>query len=356
MTVCFFGNYQKDYPRNHVIAGGLRKNGINIIECHTRKRGIQKYISLYRKHRTVKRQYDILHVAFSGHTLIWFAKLITRKPVVFDAFVSLYLTNVEDRKTVSQKSFRARYFAFLDWLSCRMADRVLLDTDAQIEYFVRRYGISKEKFVKVYVGAKEDIFFPKMIQRSDNTFIVHWHGYIVPFYSLETILLAANILKDDKDIRFHLVTRFNGKYYEILETAKKLHLDNVEFFPETTYEKISEYINRADLCLGIFGKNQKAGLVIPNKIFEAIACAKPVITSRQKAVEEVFEDQKNILFTNPEDPKDLAEKIRFMKNNPAFAESIGRNAHELFQDRFISKNVVKNLIPFLGRMFYKKDI
>ncbi|MCK4891901.1 MAG: hypothetical protein KAS78_04490 [Candidatus Pacebacteria bacterium] len=42
MKVCFFGTYEKNYPSNRIIIKGLKKNGIDIVECH---------ISLWEKYR-----------------------------------------------------------------------------------------------------------------------------------------------------------------------------------------------------------------------------------------------------------------------------------------------------------------
>ena len=59
---------------------------------------------------------------------------------------------------------------------------------------------------------------------------------------------------------------------------------------QTSYQGLAQAINQADICLGIFGNNLKAQLVIPNKIYEAIACGKLVVTANQPAIDEIFQD------------------------------------------------------------------
>jgi hypothetical protein len=34
MKVCYWGTFERDYPRNAVLTSGLRQNGIEVIECH----------------------------------------------------------------------------------------------------------------------------------------------------------------------------------------------------------------------------------------------------------------------------------------------------------------------------------
>ncbi|MFH1457485.1 MAG: hypothetical protein ABIF17_05290, partial [Patescibacteria group bacterium] len=316
MTVCFFGNYILDYPRVRVLRKGFLENNVKIVECHTRQRGFQKYLDLYGQHKKLKNKYNILLVMMGGQTLVWFAKMLTKKKIIFDAFASLYLTNIEDRKTCNRKSIKALYYKLLDKYSCKLADKVLLDTNAQINYFVENYKLNKNKFIRVFVSSdfsscgygfrfchSRESGNP---EKTDNTskysescvrhdmaekkergivggkFIIHWHGYIVPFYSLETVIKTAKILEknhpESLGIEFQIVTRFNSKYEKIKNLVNSVNLNNIKFYPETNYKEINNFINNSDICLGIFGNNKKAQVVIPNKIYEAIVCAKPVIT------------------------------------------------------------------------------
>lgn len=349
MTVCFFGNYIRDYPRVVVMRKGLQKNGVKVLECHTRKRGFLKYWDLYRQHQKLNSQYDALLVAMGGQTLVWFAKLLTSQKLVFDAFVSLYLTNVEDRRLCTPGSLKASYYAFWDRISCQQADLVLLDTNAQIDYFVQNYRLPKEKFVRILVGADDEIFFPqvhKSVPKKDE-FIVHWHGHIVPFHGLQTILEAAQRLLGEPAIKFEIITRFTSKYEPLKELAGKLGLTNVVFLPETDYQGLAEAINDADVGLGVFGDNQKAKTVIPNKLYETIACEKPLITGRQKVVGELFSEQKNVMLCNPEDSADLAEKILWAKNHLSESQGIARAGYLLFRNQLtptIIGQTLKNVL------------
>lgn len=334
MKVCIFGNYDPDYPRNRVLISGLKKNGVEVVECRTRKTGWGKFFQLYRRHRRAVGNYDVMLVAFSGYSVLWFARLLTFKPLIFDAFVSLYLTNVEDRKNCGEQSLRARYYSFLDWFSCKVADRVLLDTHAQIDYFVRRYRLPPEKFFRLFVGADDKIYFPTVHSSPSTThFLIHWHGHIVPFHGLSVVLATAKLLASQNDIRFRVVTRFNSRYQEPKAKVGEWGITNIEFVPEQAPEKLAALMNEADVCLGIFGNNPKAHLVIPNKIFEAVACAKPVITAGHEVVLELFTNSQNIVFVPPEDPKVLASAILRLKADAESRRLLSRHAYELYQAR-----------------------
>jgi len=335
MKVCFFGNYQCDYPRNKVLAEGLKKNGVEIVECRTRYPGFKKFFDLYRQHKRLRGKYDVLLVAFSGFSVMWFARLISQKPVVFDAFVSLYLTNVEDRQVCSKTSPRAAYYWLLDYCSCLFANRVLLDTAAQIDYFVSRYNLPRKKFHRIFVGSDDEIFFPQpeKPEPAQKKFIVHWHGHIVPFHGLQTVIGAARELSHDCDIEFRVVTRFGSKYQEVFNRVDSLGLKNVNFVREVDYQGLAALINEADVCLGVFGRGIKAKMVIPNKIVEAAACAKPVISGRHEVILELFTDKQNIILVEPENSQELADEILALKKDGDLRKKISRHAFELYQTR-----------------------
>ena len=346
MTVCYFGIYNPQYSRNWIIIEGLRQNGVDVVECNCRMTGNRKYFQLIGKFWKVRKQFKTLVIGFPGQTIMPLAWLLARlfgKRIIFDAFVSQYLSLVEDRRLYRPRSLKGGYLRLLDRYSCILADLVLLDTQAQIDYFISKFGLRKIKFLRIFVGADNSVYFPKTKENQANKFIVHWHGYIVPFYSVETIINAADILKTNSDIIFRIICKFDRSLNKIKAMAKKMGLNNIEFIPEVSRNELAEYINQADVCLGIFGKNLKAGLVIPNKIYEAVACAKPVITANFKVINEVF-DSNSVILCQPEDPEDLAKKIITLKNNSDFKNNISETAYEVYRVNLTPEKVVFNLI------------
>lgn len=349
MTICFFGNYLKNYPRVATLRRGLESNGVRILECHTRSTGWKKYFDLYRAHRCLKHQYDFLLVAMGGQTLFWFARLLSSKKVIFDAFASLYLSGIKDRAVSSAFSFRAWYYKFFDWWPCWLADMVLLDTQAQVDYYRFHYHLGRSKFFRLPVSSDDRLFYPVPANPAAK-FIVHWHGYIVPFHSVETIIAAADILKKQSEIEFQIITRFNQQYEKIKKMVAGLGLSNVKFYPEVDSVILAKYINRAAVCLGVFGDNQKASVVIPNKIIEAAACRQPLVSVYSPAVAEFFSDRKNILFCRPKDPADLAEKIKLLFTDKSLRTKIASGAHVLYRSSFLPDIIARQLISFLQKI------
>ena len=139
-TVLYYGDFDPNYARNRIVKLGLERNGIRVVTSR-------------------REPHDAVIVGYSdSRWTVLLAKLLFRKPIIWDAFYSLYDSWVFDRKLVSSNSIKAKYYWFLDWLSCKLADKILLDTDAHIDYFVKTFKIERSKFIRIFVGADDKIF------------------------------------------------------------------------------------------------------------------------------------------------------------------------------------------------------
>lgn len=328
MRVLYFGSYNPDYSRNGVLITGLRRNGVEVIECRDDSPGIRKFINLFKKHRQLRNRYDVMVVGFLGQQIMPFAKLISRKPIIFDAFLSLYDSNVFDRKTVKRGSARAFYYWILDWLSMRLADIVLFDTDQHIKYASEEFGINRNKFRKIWIGARDDIFYPMSKPTSDR-FLVVFHGSFIPLQGIGYILKAAKIC--EKDGVSFLIIGNGQKKKEMLKLSGELDLKNVKFLDFIRPEPLRKEIAQADVCLGIFGDTQKTQRVIPNKVYECLAMQKPVITADTPAIRELF-NENEMMLVKVANPESLASAIIYLKKNPELMEKIAVNGFNKFKN------------------------
>ena len=342
MNICYFGMYDPDYPRNRVMLRGLQENGHQVLECQSRAKGFKKYQELYKKHRKLKNQYDVVIVGFPGQTIVPFAKFLTSKKIIFDAFSSHYGGYIIDRGYHSKLSLHAIYYWFIDWLSCMLADEVLLDTKAHIDYFCSTLKFSKSFFKRVFVSSDDKVFYPRETQKSDK-FIVYFHGTYIPLQGIEYIVRSAKILESHQDIKFNLIGK-GQTYSKVQNLAKKLKVNNIKFIDPVKYEELPNYISQADIVLGIFGKTKKASIVIPNKVYEALAMRKPVITQESPAIKELLTDRENVLLCRPADAQDLADKILELKDNQDLRKGIAENGYQLFKDKLKAGILVKDLL------------
>ncbi|MEK7127728.1 MAG: glycosyl transferase family 1, partial [Patescibacteria group bacterium] len=137
MNICYFGSYDKEYPRNRTIIKGLIKNGEKVYECHSNKSIISgRWIILF--YNFLKIKCDLIIVGFPGHIDVfpaWILAKIFRKKLVFDAFISLYDSRCFDRKDFLPNSWQGKALWLVDKISCTLPDKILMDTKTHVNYF-----------------------------------------------------------------------------------------------------------------------------------------------------------------------------------------------------------------------------
>ncbi len=341
MTICYFGFYDAGYSRNRILIKGLKLNGVKVIECHSDKAKLAKYYDLIKKYFKIKNKFDVMIVGFPGFLSMFLAKIITRKPIIFDAFLSLYDSNVFDRKVYPARSLKAVRDWLFDYFSCRLADKILIDTNEHIDYFIREYRVNKKKIFRIFVGSDKDYFKPSTKVKKDG-FIVHFHGMGVPLQGAEYIIKTARLLKNE-DVYFNII----GTKVKIMHGDPSLK--KVTYIENIPYDKINGFLSLADIGLGIFGNTPKASRVIPNKIFELLAARVPIITAETPAVKELLEDKKNVIFCQAANEKDLADKIMMLKNNQELRKQIATNGYNLFISKLTPYHLGMELINIINK-------
>ncbi len=318
-----FGFPDTDSPRYRNLVNAYTQEGWEIQKCLTKAHGF------FRKHRELLQHYKktyrqpttgsyTLLVCFPGYYIMPLAWLLTRFPrkkLIFDAFISVSDTLVSDRKLIAWWNPLAAMYYLVDLISCHLADEVLIDTEAHKQFFMKRFFLSKNRVRVIYVGTRDDLFFPgpKEDLLPEGKCNVLFIGTYIPLQGIETILRAAKLLEHDPDILFTLIGK-GQTYPKIRSLAEELRLANVTFLDCKPLEKLPSYLRSCDIALGIFGTSGKADRVIPHKVYDAVACGVPVITARNRAIGERFTDGKEVFLCKPGSAESLAEVVLQLKN------------------------------------------
>lgn len=324
MKICFFGIYDPSYSRNNIILSGLKKAGVDVVECGADWRDPWRYVKLWRSLRALKNQYDCVYVAYPSPVATIVARLASRKLVISDAFYSMYDAVVIDRKEISFWHPRAIKLLLLDWLGVILAHAVTVDTEEHKNYWSSWFGVNKNKIHALYLGFNDEIFYPMPDVQKDY-FLVHFHGTYIPLQGVEKIIETARLCAENSKIRFRLVG--SGQDSEkVRRLAERYKLSNIEFVGRVSLTELNVYLAEADVVLGIFGDTPKAERVIPNKVYEGTAVRKPVITMDTLAVREIFSDNEIVLVKN--DPDLIARAILELYNNKKLREQLSKSGYE----------------------------
>jgi len=341
MRVVLWGTYDTGKPRIRILLRGLKENGVEVIECHkevwggvddkSQVRGafnkvrllvrwILAYPLLVFRYLRLPR-HDVVLIGYMGQLdvlVLWpFAKL-RGTPMVWDAFLSLYNTVVEDRRMVSATNPLAKILWAWEWVACRAADRVLLDTRTHADYFVDTFHVPKERSVSVFVGAEPEAFPEKSARQTvtEAVPIVLFYGQFIPLHGIETIVCAARAARDEP---LDWVIIGSGQEAERVRALIDADpIPRLKWIPWVNYAELSDWISRANVCLGIFGDTDKAARVIPNKVFQILMSGKPLVTRDSPAMRELAEPgQPGIWLVPPADADALLRAVRDAVNETA---------------------------------------
>jgi glycosyltransferase involved in cell wall biosynthesis len=332
LKVCYFGTYERGYPRNSQVISCLRGAGVEVLEEHVPvwdgdrhgwgagpTRALQLAVAEGRLLARRPPDVDAFIVGYPGHFDLPAARRAARgRPLLFNPLVSLADTLVADRGRFHSDSLAARVLEAVDRRAFRAADLVVADTQADAQFFAGLAGL--DEVPACFVGAEDRLFTPGW--SPPDHFVALFVGKLIPLQGVETILAAA---REAPEIDFRLVG--SGQ----LEGLLAARPPNVEHVPWIEYERLPDEIRRAGCSLGIFGTSGKARRVIPNKAFQAIACATPLITADTPAARELLVDGDSALLVPPGDAQALAGAVRRLAADSELSRRIaagGRAAYE----------------------------
>ncbi len=334
MKALYFGTYDRTSPRNTQVVSCLRGAGVTVVERHREVWGRHNWsIGLTELARVVRAEgalarrreddADVVVVGYPGHFDMPAAKRIARgRPVVFNPLVSLHDTLVGDRARFGPRSPAAGVLRAIDNGAFRGADLVVADTEAHAVFFRRTFGLAEEDVAVALVGADEPLFRPGW--HPPAPFCALFVGKLIPLHGLETILDAAALAPE---VPFRIVGE--GQLGELLERRPP----NVEHVPWVEYEDLPEAYRGAGCALGIFGMGEKAARVIPNKVFQALACACPVVTGDTPAAHELLTDGADAVLVPPGDARRLAEAVRRLAGDAELRERLATAGRATYEAR-----------------------
>jgi glycosyltransferase involved in cell wall biosynthesis len=312
--ILYLSTYHECYTRTESLLNLFDKLHLNYTKII--KNGFLKYFKVLLCLIKNQKKVDVIFVAFRGQELLPFLKLFTKKPIIFDAFISVYDTLCLDRKYFKPNSFAGNLFKWYDKFLCKISDSVLVDTKVHQRFFQNTFKSYNIEYL--YVGCNQKLFVPFKNEinfenkTNEKTIKVFWYGSANPLQGVNVILHTAKLLESEKRIKFKLAGPVKNKNKRLL---KKLACKNIEFVNFIPYKELPKEMNRADIFLGgHFSNIDKAQRVIAGKTYQALCCNKITIVGDNPANRELFNDMGLVAFVKMNNPIALASKIRSIAN------------------------------------------
>ena len=348
LHVEWVGTYERAYPRTRVLVEGLRAHGAHVTEHHrpvwerTRHKAggflsagrlagagaswAGAWAGIGASEPRLRGPVDAVVAGYPAQPDVvpaWRVARARRAPLVVDMMVSLADTLGDDRGRTGAAATRA--LAAADRTALALADIVLVDTAAGGEFLVRRFGVHPGRIVVAPVGAEPGAFPPSPVPGGACHAL--WYGKLSPMHGLDVILDAARI-PGTPPIRLVGEGQLDGWLADELRRDPPAALEHVPWVP---YERLRDEVAACGVVLGIFGRSDKASRVVPNKVFQAMAAGRPVVTADTPGIREVLAHGRDAVLVPAGEPAALAAALISLAGDPDARERLGAAARATYE-------------------------
>jgi colanic acid biosynthesis glycosyl transferase WcaI len=187
--------------------------------------------------------------------------------------------------------------------------------------------------------------------RRGGTFVVQYAGNIGFMQNLEVLLLAAECLKGEPDIRFVFIGDGNAKL-SLESLAREKGLENCAFLPLQPLERVPTVYNACDLGV-IPLKPGAAQIAVPSKTWNYLAAGRPVICCVEEAspLAEVVHESRSGAVVPPSDPARLAQVILDYRNAPERVQAEGRQGRDYVETHLSRRVAIQSYIRMFDQLF-----
>jgi len=340
--VLWWGKSDNAYSRNRQCRQLLKALGFEIIDFNPI---ISQFAHVEAIIRNIKKPDVVWVPCFRQRDILAASKWSSSQkiPLIVDPLISAWDKQVFERNKFPAESLKAQELKQWESSLLNSADIVLVDTNQHAALFTDELNVPRHKIFTLYVGAEQPLFQP-MNKDNHQTAEVLFYGSFIGLHGIKTIIEAAKIYetlpkKNGKTLAWTLLG--NGPEKEACQ-ALASGCANIRFENAIQYEDLPMRICQSDIVLGVFGGSAKAGNVIPNKVFQAMACGRPVITRESMAYPASLKDENHGIFFIPEEnPVSLASMVAKLLTDGEKLKNHGLNARHAF-NQFFSEESLKN--------------
>lgn len=252
------------------------------------------------------------------------AKLL-RRHVVIDHYVSYV-------RMADVSRWGGHWLAAFEKAAYCLADAVLAHTESVARAVQDAHDLPDDRIYTVYSLVDTTYFAPVYGDKAarlrreiglTDRFVVLYHGKLHPWHGVETLRAAVGRLTEaGEPVALVLIgpTGEGGAHERLLGGI--------------AYADLPPYIQMADVWCSGFTNLPRGDRSFSSTMIQALAMARPVITSPSPEKARLLRDGETIFFVPPDDPDALAEVIRYCRLHPDTARRVGQAGRRLAQEIF----------------------
>jgi glycosyltransferase involved in cell wall biosynthesis len=217
----------------------------------------------------------------------------------------------------------------LEMFLYRHAARVVVVTESFRDILIAR-GLPPGRVAVITNGVDTKRFGPDeaagaAIRRAHglgDDFVVLYIGAHGISHALSCILQVARRFEGIPVVRFVFVGD-GAEKQKLTQQAADMGLRHVTFVPSQPRDEVNGWYNAADVVLVPLRDIPLFDTFIPSKMFEILACARPIVASVRGEARGILERSGGALVVDPEDADGIAGAIDRLRADPSLGRRLG---------------------------------
>jgi glycosyltransferase involved in cell wall biosynthesis len=248
---------------------------------------------------------------------------------------------------------------FMERIIYKLSDQVVVPSVLIRDYLCRNYGVKEDSVLVVSNGANPEFSRPmdKVDCRNqlglppDGSCLVFvgslkkWHGIdqLVP--------LMPALVKDNPGLLLLIVG--DGEKKDDLKQwiNEKQMSQHIILAGRVPFEQVPVYINAGDICLApYFEERLNETGISPLKIFEYMACGRPIITNPVGGLDALFREHEIGVMIHSMNPGYWEKPIKDLLGDPEKMKILGDNGYRAVQTHYSWGAICKKIEKALERL------
>jgi len=298
------------------------------VDHHTRPNGSDLAVVRFCAKLAERAAVDVVYERRLSPKVAFGTSLLARVPFVVE------VNGVEEEAELQGRISRTPLRPLKARIRRRMYGRAesVVTVSSRLAQVVRARGdLSPDKIFVVPNGVNLGRFVPKDRYAVRTTIGIppaHWIVYVgnlVRWQGVENLIRAMPLIASSDSLVRLLIVGDGPLRQKLADLARRTKVEaKVSFVGSIPHESVPDYIGSADVCVAPFARerNEAIGLS-PLKVYEYMACGRPIVASRVSGISELFEASEAGLLVPPDDPPSLASAILRILESPADAHEMG---------------------------------
>lgn len=316
-----------------------------------------KFIAIILRHR-----YKLVLVTTNPPFCPWVLGVVNfllNRPYIYIVY-DIYPDVLARMGSLSQASIVYRMFKWLNISAMRQASAVVTLGDDMVKHLERQCGSARPPIEVIASWADTTIYRPLNKNKNpfvaehglEDKFVVMYSGAFGATHDMDSILTAAESLKEYEDIVFVLI----GKGTRFVETESKIvesRLPNVILLGWQPITVVPSSLAAAD-CHIVSLDALYSGISFPSKFYTSISVGAPIlaVAETETDLSRIVLDEELGLTVQPGRPDELVEGILRLHRDPESAARMGARGRKLAEERYDEKVCTQRYLDLLERICY----